>query len=724
MTNPILKHILIILLAIQLPLHLLSQDSLETPVYTNDYLGISVRIPGKIGFLTRRVANDLTTYYVKAFDTEQEVHYICLMENNAKGSDVMVDSVILKGYLKKIKGNPGINGLQFRPLSFEGYPGQLLKFSDSSSGTALHFSVMNILRGNRNYFFTLFSPLRKMVNKHEDRFLASLQFIEPDTTGWTDHLLPQNSLPVWAPAPFEKVENDTIGNIFEESSHFSYDSVTSTNLTISKFIFPRLFWYPSDTALLRARVAESIGEGERLLSFEFTHNGPFRSAEGWIGYTHSHMNRRVRLLVNGDTLIAMVTAADMRTLKSANIKKMFENYRPAATPAASTIFTNKSGQLFNDFESSDTTVLNEVIDIAELVTYTKEDLPWLYEGLKRNWSRADLFINNYYAGALVQVHHPSTLDTLKEMYRNAGSDMVKAEILFALAGWRTAEAHRILTDLLLKGIPANDRIYDVFEVFRDSSALAAPFAQQLLPLLKDSLARPFVIQLCGQLLEEKFMQPAALGAWKGFIYKHAAGIAAAKLDESTPYWYCMAMVKLLTYMMEPGAISSLNKFLSQPSTIIKLGAAAALIRNNQPVPAAVLQKIAADSITRIILYDTLTKLKKPALFPAKYLNQVAISESELLDYISDHSSEFSSINFLKEIITDFKGSKQKFILYKLVFDIEGFPQPFLGIAGPFPVRPSALPVTGSAATGVFLGRGYAIENIDDDLKEWLMQFEE
>ncbi|MBO9636158.1 MAG: hypothetical protein J7578_23850, partial [Chitinophagaceae bacterium] len=698
--------------------------SISDPVYNNDLLGIRARVPGKIGFPSRRVVNGVISYYVKAYDPETDLNYILLMENTEKGNDILVDTVILKGYVQKLRSNQGLFDIRNRQFNYEGYPAQNLTFSDSSGGTWLNFSVLNVLRGNRNYFFTVYGshPDSVRVGEH---FMNTIRFIEPDTAGWAYRHLPTNADPVWAPAPFDTLPNDSTETFYKDIRCYSYDSVTSTNLVLSKLSFPPLYWASSDTALMRSKIDESIEEGEKLLSFEFTNNGPFRSAEAWITYRYTHKIRRLRLLVNGDSLIALHSSADINTLKSANMNKFFETYTPAPTPAPSSLFRNRAKELFDAFDSPDSIVFKQAIHVADHVTYTKEDLPLLYEGLKRKWNQQELGINNYYAGALAQVHDPSTLQTLQEVYAKAGPQdhSLKAEIMYTLALWRTLEAYRILTGLMLKGIPKDDRIYEVFDAFRDSSTLATPFVKQLLPLLKDSLGRPFVIQLCGQLLEEKLIQPSILGTYKSNIYKHAAVMTSVKIDEGTPYWYSMAMVRLLSFMNEAPAWTALNRFLQQPHLSLKLGAAAGLIRNNQPVPASAWLKIAADSLTRYFLYDTLIKLNKVSLFPKKYLNQTAISESELLDHISEYISQFPSINFLKEKIVDFKNGKYRFILYKLVFDFDGVPEPFLGIAGPFPVGGSALPLIRTEANGVFTARGYAVENIDDDLKEWLSQFD-
>lgn len=698
--------------------------TLSDPQYNNDLPGISARIPGKIGFPSRRVNNGVISYYVKAYDPDTDLNYILLMENTEKGNDILFDSVILNGYIQKIRSNEGLFNIRNRQFKYEGYPAQNVNFSDSSGGTWLNFSVLNVLRGNRNYFFTVYGSHPDSVRVGE-KFMNTIKFIEPDTAGWAYQYLISNATPVWAPAPFDTLPNDSIETFYKDIRSYSYDSVTSTNLVLSKLTFPPLYWASSDTALMRSKIDESIEEGEKLLSFEFTNNGPFRSAEAWITYKYTHKIRRLRLLMNGDSLIALHSSADMSTLKSTNMNKFFETYRPASTPVPSSLFKNRAKELFDAFDSPDSILLKQAIHVADHVSYTKEDLPLLYEGLKRNWKQRELGINNYYAVALAQVHDPSTLQTLQEIYAkaNPANNSLKAEIMYSLAHWRTNEAYRILTELMLKGIPADDRIYEAFDAFRDSSALAAQFVKQLMPLLKDSLGRPFVIQLCGQLLEEKLMQPSILSAYKSYIYKHAAVMTSVKIDESTPYWYSMAMVRLLSYMNEGPAWGALNKFLQQKNSSLKLGAAAGLIRNNQPVPANALLRIAADSLTRYFLYDTLIKLNKIALFPKKYLNQPAISESELLDHISEYISQFSSINFLKEKIVEFRRWKYKFILYKLVFDFDGVPEPFLGIAGPFPVEGSPLPLIRTEANGVFTTRGYAVENIDDDLKEWLSQFD-
>ena len=136
-----------------------------------------------------------------------------------------------------------------------------------------------------------------------------------------------------------------------------------------------------------------------------------------------------------------------------------------------------------------------------------------------------------------------------------------------------------------------------------------------------------------------------------------------------------------------------------PETGLKSKAVIALLKNEQPVPAAELLKIAADKEYRADFYRELNGLKKANLFPVQYAKQQSLAESDLYAIVSDEY-EVGAVLFLGEKTASYQGKKKKFFLFKITLQFEeGEKESYLGIAGPYDLNTKEL-ISYSDAGGI------------------------
>ncbi|MGN6416185.1 MAG: TraB/GumN family protein [Pseudobacter sp.] len=693
------------------------------PEYSNAYLGLSVRMPEDRKPVRREENENARSYEVFASDSVKGVSYVLVTETLLPGYNRSVDIPVLDQHYLNFQNNASVRNLDFTDYKVEGMPVRVLRFNILTKQGSYYCSLLALLRGNKTYYLGVRSIDSSLTMEHEKLYYSSIRFLPPESKGWGVNPVPGNALPVWSPEPFIRYEDSTIRDL----RYTTYDSAATTSMVIIKQPFYKYYWHESDTAFLRSSSMMNKKEGDSLLSFEFTQNGPFKAAEAYIRYASSQNIKRLRVMVNGDSLITLFTTGDMLTLRSPDLERFFKEFMPDNKQKPSTIFTNKGEAFLEALDNEDSTEFDDAAGASQAIEFSSKDLPLLYKGLVRPWKHEEQFINHYFAQKILEIKDPGSVNALQEMYNKQLADekLVKGEILWILVKWNTAETHKIATAYLLKGIPLSDRVYDILNSYSDSLELTVPHVKTLLPLLKDSLGCAFVIQLCNKLMARKMMQRSMLDPYKEQLFSHTREFLASPdfgLMESN-YWYPSSMVQMLVNLNDSKSIPYLRQFLHKPIPMVKAHAALGLLAYKQNVLSEELVPAAADSKMRNFLYDSLVVLKKESLFPVEYVKQQLFSESELMDITSGYKSKMVSIEFVAEKTEVFKNEAAKFLLFKMVFETGGEQNAYLGISGPFPVGTGAKPQTKGKISGVFIERYFNHSNLYTDLKEYISQYE-
>ncbi len=93
----------------------------------------------------------------------------------------------------------------------------------------------------------------------------------------------------------------------------------------------------------------------------------------------------------------------------------------------------------------------------------------------------------------------------------------------------------------------------------------------------------------------------------------------------------------------------LKNYLGVKSLWLKKAATIELLKNDQPVPAAVLNVLAADKSVRYSLYSDLKEIKKQPLFPAQYFTQAYFAEAAMYNEATDEDDDnYSSMAFVNK----------------------------------------------------------------------------
>ena len=690
--------------------------------FTSVEAGFKVVLPVKPS-VEREPGENSVVWQYSSLDNQNEVGYLMMAQLLNDEMVFQHDSLELSSYLAGQEARDNARVLGHRYDSVNGYPAIWVTFRASVEGDSLDYKGLKILRGRRSYFFIAYARNQENIEQYSNRFFSSISFFNTENKGWKEQAVPGESFTLWSPAPLVRAADS-----LEDTSLRKWvvsDTLNATSVILIKVPFTKYQRMDSDTALLRKAVMVYTGGNQEILGFDFTKNGEFPSVSTESKLPPAHTIRRLRSVLSNDGIYYVFVSGDRKDLEDPQLSKLLNEFRPSGSTDFTALHASKTGMIINDMSSSDSATSVDAYDGFHATAFKKEDLPFLYDALKKQYNENLYRVHEKIGDAIIEVRDTSSIDVLKDMYGKLtpGNDIERVAILSVLAGWQTTATHKLAIELLKDNPPATDGMPHFISSFFDSSELALPHYHQLMYLLKESNTVTPLIYQVRKLLSEKKIKAADLAPYKTMVIDLARKAAAVNMkDDEKRIWYYDDVAAVLAALRDPAATAALRKMLNNPDVDMKLEVVNALLSLNQPLPAAELLKIAADRSARLTLYDTLVGAKKLALFPKQYLTQRAFGESSLY-YSVDEDYELKNILFVGERIIKFKGKKQKFYLYKVSFDTEEGGS-YLGITGPYPVTPTTKLKQSSEADGIYYDEEYNASKLDTMLKAYLKRLEE
>jgi hypothetical protein len=151
------------------------------------------------------------------------------------------------------------------------------------------------------------------------------------------------------------------------------------------------------------------------------------------------------------------------------------------------------------------------------------------------------------------------------------------------------------------------------------------------------------------------------------------------------------LIKLLAAYKTSESVAALRKYLQIRDEFLKEEAAYLLLKMKKAVAPAVINTLAALPSVRADLYYDLKEIHQLNLFPAAYLNQQSLAESDLYSiyaYDGDDKEGPDGIRFLETTIGNCNGENYRFYLFKIISGKGAEAKSYLGIAGGYGLKDS------------------------------------
>jgi bifunctional DNA-binding transcriptional regulator/antitoxin component of YhaV-PrlF toxin-antitoxin module len=207
----------------------------------------------------------------------------------------------------------------------------------------------------------------------------------------------------------------------------------------------------------------------------------------------------------------------------------------------------------------------------------------------------------------------------------------------------------------------------------DSLELAKTLYPDLLNYIGDTTMDLAIVALTKTMIDSNQLSMDILSPVKTELIKLAKKyVRSVNSDEYGFNYEIPALIELLGYFKHKDANDAAAIFLKAKDLYVKKSAALTLIKNNRPVAASVLSKIANDQQYRVGLYDELRKAGKEKLFPADLRSQVGLAEGYIVNAIYDEEEDetIPEMIFIKRIEYNYKGTKKAFYIFRANYEYE------------------------------------------------------
>lgn len=630
--------------------------------------------------------------------------------------------------------------LKRKLITWQGYPALDASYKDKNGR---FYKVRFIIQGP--HYYTLIACGKK-ENPLMDQFLRSFSikpFEYPVATLRTDTSLRYTvTSPVFPEASKEKMELPQ-SNYGYNRSHYGADeediayyagtfkSKIVSNDTTGEKIFVHSYTLGKyleleDSTLLDKAIYPVDTDTSwivRLKKKTIEPNG-YQVWESQLSDTSSSRMIWVKNFYRNGVGYGLVTELDTLTKPSSFLRNFYDSFTPADTVAGISPFTKKSGYLFQDFFSGDSTSRQRAISGLSYLKVDSTDLPQLTKAIQSlSWKEKKyLDTKKDMIGKLSRIKTPGATDELVKMYHAAGDTLgIQMTVLASLVEQKTSYAINKFRDIVVAEPPVlslgdndystgyqNFRMMDadyygnsrrrsgssfLFSLY-DSLKLTKTILPDLLPFINLDDYKDPMMALVADMADSGLMKPADYEAYyskfmleakqelrKQAIIEKQQSIQKAEKrrdkDEEEESDYSsnekdpgndelQLYARLLVPFWESrqAAVPGLFKqMLSSSDKQLKYTTMLLMIKNKKVIPDTLLNYFAGLDEYRYELYRSLRKMKELNRFPDKYNNHIDLGRSKLLDMFSSYSRPDSFV-YVNRLSARIKGKEGFVYFYK------------------------------------------------------------
>jgi len=640
---------------------------------------------------------NFTTYdYI---DNRSAMYYVVQVRDISRGFYLTGDSSYFSLYREDFQKRFDTI-LNSQIMVHEGFPAYDLTVKSFKDNLVYH--VYNVIRGNRIY--TLMAGGQDPLDSLDASvFFNSFRMLPYKPSEWKTYH--SNGFYTTAPAAITDEKADTTAEERNSREHFvSYNQEEAVSYEIIKEPYDSLFWSENDSVFFDEQVKSNTSIGDTILRQSKIFNGGLSGIDFLVRKTDNNNIRRMRMFLNGDTLYTLASFIASQYISDPEHEKFFNDFR-VAEEHKPTIFKNKAERLLVSLQTHDSAEYARASSVFNMVTFTERDRPLLHKALLFPYGDegAGSSVYDRIVRTVIEMADTSTVGFIERNYHalDGNREELKYPFLQILASIHTPHSYDVLKKILFSGLPAKGNSWNLVNSLSDSPELTKTLYPDILKLSSDSLFCYVLVAVTPDLLDSNLIKWSDVVPYEKNFLEPAKKLLAQLNQEDDQWWMGNFWIHFISRFNDQESNDLLRKFLKVPGIETRQSAFVALAKNNQPVNAMDVEKIASDKSARATLYNELQKIGKEKLFPAKYANQKSLAESEIYS-LANEEYETTSIVFISEMIAEYEGSKRKFYLYKVTYTGEdNTEESHLGITGPYETSGGKLVVSSDASAILF-----------------------
>jgi hypothetical protein len=596
------------------------------------------------------------------------------------GVNILNDSIYLNEVTAQILERIGAEPTIVEDITFEGAPGKhfVIDFPDGVAEGKI------ILRTNRAYIIV--SVFKHERSADRKRFLDSFHFLPYQKMASIPYQSKEHFFSINFPAvPRFSIERTEEGT--ELYAYYGMDPQSGNNYCVVVDKFSPYAQFESDSAVLANREnGYTLGADSIIVNKDVIVDG--RPAKDIIiDQGENNFKMRVRVFTNGNYSYTMFTFLPYNEIQLPHVNQFFDSFRFTAKVPGN-LLTDKSALMLKDIESTDTTILKEVMPAVEGYDFNETHVAKIQELLTKQFDDDADTLNSrkiMLLQSLAEIESKSSVDFIAKLFPTLkGNPELEFNALDVLARLNTLEANNLLLDLIPDHTPVKGNIWKYSQFFsyhRIDSAQSKSFLMRALPLLSRQEYKTAVYAYLQHALRNKVVQFGEVNNLKPMIQKDFESQFEIFSRDSI-YQYLDDLTTLAGYD-KPGKaeLEILKKLSGGENDYLAIRANAALLRQVQKPNERRLTELAANRYLRKDLFSEFNDFNLGKHFPKSYYRQDSIALSEFYSYVADEYSEPAALKIVHSETLEYKGQTKKFYVLQF-FDSEDGTS-YRGVAGPY-----------------------------------------
>jgi uncharacterized protein YbaP (TraB family) len=650
-------------------------------LYTNNKLAFSVLLPAKPQASKPDKNEEWLINNFNSLDNTNQVFFMISVKSAAPGFYLNGDS----NYFSLLKQTWAANSyeqLKEETFMMGEYPAFKCDLMKQEGKEKYVTKTISVSRGSRTYL--LIAAVEKGNENHPsiERFFNSFRLTDYQPANWSVRQSPDKVFSTATPGIIYKKDLSPDDSVHKNWSYYTYDTATAVTYEVQPVSFVDYYHAKSDSAVFHDALNALKEYSDSVIERRMVNVGPFKAQDVRLYVPGLSMQRRLRLVLNGDTVYAVNAFLHPSIINSETVNRYFNEFVLHSGPVAGGLFQKKTKQLFEDLASNDSVRFDRAASRIAQVVFDSTDLPLLKEALLKHYQPAEenySTIYNSIADEIYNIRDSSIIKFIAKEYFSVKIDNEAQRIamLRLLTLINTRESFAVLKDLLLSQPPYTDYLYPVKQYITDSLALTATLFPEMMRLSSDTNYFEFTGSIANQLLDSNLITQQSLLPYEANLVTAAEEIYNRfQTTADINSWYYYPLLQLMARLNTPKLNQLLLKIVALKKNTLNMSLLPDVLTTDQPVPATVIEATAADKSSRFLLYRKLDEKKITSFFPKKYSSQKMIAEADVYVMASDENEVDDQV-YLQSRKRTIDGVEKVFYLFKVKIGDEWY----LGISG-------------------------------------------
>ena len=597
-----------------------------------------------------------------------------------------------------------------------GFPGRDLEVGTEPR---LGYRIRLCVRGARLYTMVVTGSKRLLHGDLPDEFLRSFTLESHDPVTWQKFISEEEGFGAEVP----NIPITSLNTLYNPANtvvryYSARDRNSGQAYKMQASHYSKYYQSASPDAFFSKLAEHWTNENEVVVRDSMIMMDGFRGSDILVLDTASGVTSRVRTLLRGDLLYQISSIVPATEVDSNNVEHFFESFHLLERPVSGDLFSSKIDRLFDALESDEEDERSHALRELWNFPFTEADLPRIYKGIEHRWpddgDTASMRPDISLLRSLGKLKSESSLTFLRDLYGRTDPEKTEQRlaILTVLTEIGTVGSRETLLDLLLQSKERHEECdYNLYQL-ADSIQTIGHLFPRILELADIPNYRPSLFWLSGVLIESGVVAREVIGTnhivelCRDAIRSYQKPVKVSEFSKDTAEnepFEAIAAIQLLGLLSDDEeSMRVIASTLDGTNPAIVLPAAILLLKHNQPVPSALLERIAADSLSCLYLYRQLSDMKRLDLFPEAYRTQRHFAECLLLEWLSnDEDAIPDEIRYIAQKDVEVDGVRGRVFLFKFRYEDGTW---YVGLAGPQPV--DRREVSASLGTARSLYRNY------------------